>query len=172
MNLTDYVINIKDFPIKGVDFKDITPLLNNNDALKCAIEKFVEIAKTIEFDAIIAPESRGFIFATTIAYLLNKRVILVRKKGKLPRKVYAFKASSEYDAPILEIHVDDIKKNDRLILIDDVFATGGTAKAIKLAVDHLGGELVGGICLIDLVFLHKNEDFFNKCHFKAIINIK
>ncbi|MCQ2411941.1 MAG: adenine phosphoribosyltransferase [Sphaerochaetaceae bacterium] len=146
----DYIITIPDFPEPGIMFRDVTGILESADGLKLAIDELVKLLDGVEFDAIAGAESRGFILGMPIAYLLHKPFIPVRKAGKLPREVVRESYDLEYGKATIEIHKSSVKPGDRIVLIDDLIATGGTmAAAIKL-VEQLGGKVQKIIALIEL----------------------
>lgn len=146
----DYIITIPDFPEPGIMFRDVTGILESADGLKLAIDELVKLLDGVEFDAIAGAESRGFILGMPIAYLLHKPFIPVRKAGKLPREVVRESYDLEYGKATIEIHKSSVKPGDRIVLIDDLIATGGTmAAAIKL-VEKLGGKVQKIIALIEL----------------------
>ena len=151
MNLRDYIRNIPDFPRKGILFRDITPLLLNPDAFDWAISEMVGIAKDLKPDVIIGIESRGFIFAIPISVSLSLPFVPVRKKGKLPYKTISASYELEYGEDKLEIHNDALSSGSRVLIVDDLIATGGTIKACGELVGALGGNIVGVVTLIDLV---------------------
>lgn len=157
MDLKNYIRDIKDFPTQGIIFKDITPLLKDKDALKYTIILFSEKLKDLDFDYIVAPESRGFIFAPAIAINLGKGFIPVRKKGKLPYQTKEKSYNLEYGTATIEMHIDAISSGDKVVVLDDVLATGGTAKAICELVEEMGGEVSAIASLINLTFLHPEE---------------
>ena len=138
--LEDYITSINDFPKNGIIYRDITSVLENKDGLKLAIDSMQDLINNIDFDVVVAPESRGFIFGMPIAYNLNKSFVPVRKPGKLPREVISQEYELEYGSSILQIHKDAIKKGDRVVIIDDLIATGGTIQAIVRLVEKLGGK--------------------------------
>lgn len=148
--LKEYVRNIPDFPEKGIIFRDISTVLQDPDGLKLAIDSLKEKLKDVDFDVVVGPESRGFIFGTPIAYTFNKAFVPVRKKGKLPFETIEESYELEYGKATLEIHVDSIKKGQKVVIIDDLMATGGTLKAIIKLIERLGGEVVKIACLIEL----------------------
>ncbi len=148
--LKDYVRSISDFPKKGIIFRDITTVLQDPKGLKLAIDSMQEKLKNIDFDIVIGAESRGFIFGTPIAYNLNKAFVPVRKKGKLPFETIEESYDLEYGKATLEIHKDSIKPGNKVVIIDDLIATGGTLEAIIKLVERLGGEVIKIVCLIDL----------------------
>ena len=140
--LEDYVTTIPDFPKKGIMFRDVTTILSDKDGLKLAIDGLIKVLKDVDFDLVVGSESRGFIFGTPVAYAMNKGVILVRKKGKLPRAVFSEDYELEYGTATLEMHQDAIKKGQKVVIIDDLIATGGTTEAIIKLVEREGGEVV------------------------------
>lgn len=152
-NLEDYVESIIDFPKKGIVFRDITSVIGDKDGLKLAIDSMQEKISNIDFDVVVAPESRGFILGMPIAYNLNKSFVPVRKKGKLPRKTISKSYDLEYGSAILEMHKDSIKQGDKIVIVDDLIATGGTLKAIIDMIESLGGTVVKICSLIELVDL-------------------
>ena len=150
MDLKQYVRNIQDFPIKGVLFRDITTVLKNPDALKQSVDAMIHTIKDLEFDTILGPESRGFIFGMPMAYILNKGFVPVRKEGKLPAEVVKKQYALEYGTAAIEIHKDAVVKGQKFIIADDLLATGGTAKAIYDLIKELGGEIVASVFFIEL----------------------
>ena len=158
MNLKKYIRSIPDYPKKGILFRDITTLIKDKNAFKSCIEKIVEISKKINFDKIAAIESRGFIFASTISYIFSKPLILLRKKNKLPADRYSVKFKLEYGSGTLEMHKDSISKNEKVLIIDDLIATGGTSKAATELVELSGGKVSGLIFVINLFDLGGQEN--------------
>ena len=154
MNLTDYIRDIEDFPKPGIGFKDITPLLDNKEALSEALQQFLKLIKDKNITKVVAMESRGFFFGPLIAYEIGAGFIPVRKPGKLPYKTYKQEYKLEYGTDTLEMHIDAISKGDRVLIHDDVLATGGTAEAAVKLVEKAGGEVVQLDFLIDLTFLN------------------
>lgn len=140
--LEDYVISIPDFPEEGIIFRDITSILQDADGLQLAIDGLLEQLKDVECDVILGAESRGFIFGMPVAYEMHKAFVPVRKKGKLPREVISREYELEYGTAILEMHKDAIKPGQKVVIIDDLIATGGTIEAIVKMVEELGGEVV------------------------------
>ena len=140
--LEDYVTTIPDFPKKGIMFRDITTILSDKDGFKLAVDGLIDALKDVDFDLVLGSESRGFIFGAPVAYALNKGFILVRKKGKLPRATYSEDYDLEYGTATLEMHQDAIKKGQKVVIIDDLIATGGTTEAIIKLVEREGGEIV------------------------------
>lgn len=149
-DLKDYVRTIPDFPEKGVMFRDITSVLQDPEGLKLAIDKMQEKIEKLEFDVVVGAESRGFLFGMPIAYNLNKSFVPVRKKGKLPGETISESYDLEYGSATLEIHKDAIKPGQKVVIIDDLIATGGTLEAIVKLVERLGGKVSRICCLIGL----------------------
>ena len=154
MNLKDYIRDIKDFPIDGVVFKDITPLLKDVTAFEYCTKAIMDSIQDLDFDAIVIPEARGFIFGTVVAQRLGKSIIPVRKAGKLPYKTYSETYDLEYGTATLEIHQDAFDTFKKVVVVDDVLATGGTSLAIAKLIEKAGGEVVSIFNLIDLTFLN------------------
>lgn len=148
--IEDYVRSIPDFPEPGIVFRDVTSILQDKDGLKMAIDQMQDMLKGIEFDAIIGPESRGFIFGVPIAYNLNKAFIPIRKKGKLPCETISMDYDLEYGKATIEVHKDAIKPGQKVVIVDDLIATGGTIEAITKLIEMLGGEVVKIIFLMEL----------------------
>lgn len=157
MTLNQYIRDIQDFPKPGVVFKDITPLLANPQAVKQCMALFINNLKEQRIDKVVGVESRGFFFATLLAYELEAGFIPVRKPNKLPFETIASSYELEYGLDTLEIHTDAIKKGEKILIHDDVLATGGTAKAVCELVERLGGEIVQCNFLMELSFLHGRE---------------
>lgn len=155
--LKDYVRTIPNFPEEGVMFRDITTVLQDPEGLKLAIDGMQEKIENLEFDVIVGAESRGFLFGMPIAYNLNKAFVPVRKKGKLPAETISESYNLEYGQATLEIHKDAIKPGQKVVIVDDLIATGGTLEAIIKLVERLGGEVVRICCLIDLPELGGKE---------------
>jgi len=154
MDFAAYVRDIKDFPKSGVTFKDITPLLNNPEALKKACDALSGFTTNMKIDKVVGVDSRGFIFAPMLAERLKAGFVPVRKKGKLPYKTVSEAYVLEYGSETLEIHTDAIKKGEKVLIHDDVLATGGTASAVCKLVEQLGGEVVQCNFLVELTFLN------------------
>lgn len=157
MDLKDKIRVIEGFPSEGISFKDITTLLKDADALKECINQMAERFKDVHIDMVIGPESRGFIFATPLAYLLGTGFVPVRKPGKLPAETISYEYKLEYGTDKLEIHKDAIKPGQKILIIDDLLATGGTMFAAAKLVEKLGGEVVGLGFLIELNDLNGRE---------------
>jgi adenine phosphoribosyltransferase len=157
LNLKDCIRNIPDFPKPGIMFRDITPLLASPKAFRFAIERMADHFRNHKFDAIIAAESRGFIFAAPLALQLGTPFILVRKPGKLPFKTYSSRYELEYGSDALELHIDSLAKGDRVLMVDDLLATGGTILACKRLVEMSQAQVTACACVIELAFLKGRE---------------
>ena len=157
MDLKKHIRSIPNYPKKGILFRDITTLIKNADAFKYTNDKIIELANKIKFDKVAAIESRGFIFASTISYLLKKPFILLRKKNKLPAQVHSIDFELEYGKATIEVHKDSIEKNDRVLVIDDLIATGGTAEAAAKLIEISGGKVAAFIFVINLFDLPGNN---------------
>ncbi|MBQ5446668.1 MAG: adenine phosphoribosyltransferase [Lachnospiraceae bacterium] len=155
--LEEYVRSIKDFPKEGIIFRDVTSVLHDADGLHLAIDEMQNKIKDIDFDVVVGPESRGFIFGVPIAYNLYKPFIPVRKKGKLPCETISEEYALEYGTAEIEIHKDAIKPGQKVVIIDDLIATGGTTEAIIKLIERLGGEVVGICFLMELKGLKGRE---------------
>ena len=151
--LEDYVITIPDFPEPGIQFRDITSVIQDPDGLKLAVDGLVDLVRDVDFDLVIGPESRGFIFGVPVAYLLGKGFIPVRKKGKLPRETVSRKYDLEYGQAEIEIHKDAVKPGQKVIIVDDLIATGGSAEAAAKLVEELGGKVVRMLFVMELAGL-------------------
>lgn len=156
-NLKDYIRNIPDFPKPGILFRDITTLLKDKKAFRIAINKLTNKYRNKKIDAVVAVESRGFILGSAVAYKLGAGFVTVRKKGKLPAKTNSVTYELEYGTDTLEIHHDAIKPKQKVLLVDDLLATGGTAKAVTELIEQLQGEIVGIAFLIELTGLKGKE---------------
>ncbi len=148
--LGDYVTTIPDFPEPGIMFRDITSILQDKDGLHLAIDEMQALLKDTEFDVIAAPESRGFIFGMPIAYNLDKPFVPIRKKGRLPRETVSVSYALEYGTAEIEMHKDSIKPGDRVVIIDDLIATGGTTEAMVKLIEELGGTVVKIVFVMEL----------------------
>ncbi len=157
INLKKIIRDIPDFPKKGIIFKDITPLLQVPEALKKSVDKIVNKFKDKKIDVVVSIESRGFIFGSAVAYKLGTGFVPVRKKGKLPFRTHQVTYDLEYGTDTLEIHSDAIKEGARVLIVDDLLATGGTAKAVAELVEKLKGKVAGIAFLIELTFLKGRE---------------
>ena len=155
--LEEYVRSIPDFPEKGIIFRDVTSVLQDADGLRLAIDSMQEFLKDVDFDVVVGAESRGFVFGTPIAYNLHKPFVLVRKKGKLPGETVSREYDLEYGSAVIEMHRDSIKPGQKVVLVDDLIATGGTIQAAAELVESLGGEVVKIIFLMELAGLKGRE---------------
>lgn len=159
--IEEYIRSIPDFPEEGIIFRDITSVLQDSEGLQIAIDSMQEKIKDIDFDVVVGPESRGFIFGTPIAYNLKKPFVPVRKKGKLPCETVEMEYDLEYGKAVIEMHKDSIKKGQRVVIVDDLIATGGTIEAIIKLVEKLGGEVMAAVFLIELKGLKGREKLGN-----------
>ena len=165
MDLKKYIRSIPDYPKKGILFRDITTLIKDPEALKFTVDKIIEISEKIKFDKVSAIESRGFVFASAVSYLLKKPLILLRKKNKLPAQRHSVDFKLEYGEATIEVHKDSINKNERILIIDDLIATGGTAEAAAKLIEISGGTVAGFIFVINLFDLSGNELLKKKSYF-------
>ena len=152
--IEEYVRSIPDFPEPGIIFRDVTSILQDADGLHLAIDLMQKELDGVDFDLVVGPESRGFIFGVPIAYNLHKPFIPVRKKGKLPCDTVSIEYALEYGSAVIEIHKDAIKPGQKVVIIDDLMATGGTTEAIIKLVEQLGGEVVKTVFLMELAGLN------------------
>ena len=155
--LEDYVRSIPDFPEPGIIFRDITSILQDADGLQLAIDSMQELLKGVDFDVIVGAESRGFVFGAPIAYNLHKPFVLIRKKGKLPCETVSKEYDLEYGSAEIEMHKDSIKPGQKVVLVDDLIATGGTIQAAAELVESLGGQVVKLLFLMELKGLKGRE---------------
>lgn len=155
--IKDYIRNIPDFPEKGIIFRDITTVLGSAEGFKLAIDEYKKILDGMEFDVIAGLESRGFMFGTPLSYEFNKPFVPVRKKGKLPCETICEEYALEYGTAEIEIHTDAIKKGQKVVIIDDLIATGGTVEAAIKLIERLGGEVVACVFMVELVDLNGRE---------------
>lgn len=151
--LEDYVTTIPDFPHKGIMFRDITSVIQDPDGFRIAVDGLIDVLRGIDFDLVLGSESRGFVFGAPVAYALGKGLIIVRKKGKLPRDTVSEDYELEYGTSTLEMHTDSITKGQRVVIVDDLLATGGTTEAIAKLVKRLGGEVVMACFVMELAGL-------------------
>lgn len=155
--LEEYVKSIPDFPEKGIIFRDVTSVLQDAEGLHLAIDQMQEKLEGVDFDVVLGPESRGFILGVPIAYNMHKAFVPVRKKGKLPRATISQTYDLEYGTATIEIHKDAIQPGQKVVIIDDLIATGGTTEAIIKMVEELGGEVVKIVFLMELAGLKGRE---------------
>lgn len=161
MDLKEKFRHVMGFPKEGIDFIDITTVLQDKEAYKYAIDQMINKIKDIDFDIVVAAESRGFIFGAPIAYAMGKGLSIVRKQGKLPYKTIEEEYKLEYGTDILEMHIDAVKPGQKVLLVDDLLATGGTMNSIAKMVEKLDGKVAGILFLIELGFLNGREQFAN-----------
>ena len=154
MNLKNYIRSIPDYPKKGILFRDITTLIKNADAFEETVNQIVERSKNYKFDKIAAVESRGFVFASAVSYILKKPFIMLRKKNKLPAEVHSVDFELEYGTATIEVHKDSIEKDDAVLIIDDLIATGGTAEAAAKLIEMSYGRVAAFIFVINLFDLN------------------
>ena len=157
MDLREYIASIEGFPKEGIIFRDVTPLLADGDAFHDACDRLIEFARRLEADVIVGPESRGFMFGCPVSYALGIGFVPVRKHDKLPRKTLSCSYDLEYGSNTLEMHVDGIRPGQRVVIIDDLLATGGTVEATVKMIRELGGEPVGCAFIIELSDLHGRD---------------
>ena len=150
MDLKDYIRSIQDYPKKGILFRDITTLIKNEKAFTYCIDQIVEKSKKFDFNKLAAVESRGFVFASAVSYILTKPFILLRKKNKLPAETYSVDFELEYGTATIEMHKDSVDKNDSVLIIDDLIATGGTAEGAAKLIKISEGKVAGFIFVINL----------------------
>ena len=165
MNLKDYIRSIKDYPKKGILFRDITTLIKDETAFEETINQIVERSKKFKVDKIAAIESRGFVFASAVSYILKKPFVLLRKKNKLPGDVHSVDFQLEYGKATIEVHKDSIKRGDKVLIIDDLIATGGTAEAGAKLVKISAGSVAGFIFIINLFDLGGNQKLKDNSYF-------
>ena len=162
MDLKDYIRSIKDYPKKGILFRDITTLIKNETAFEESINQIVERSKKFKIDKIAAIESRGFVFASAVSYILKKPFIMLRKKNKLPADVHSVDFELEYGTATIEVHKDSISENDSVLIIDDLIATGGTAEAAAKLVEISKGNIAAFIFVINLFDLGGCDNLMKK----------
>ena len=162
MDLKEYIRSIQDYPKKGILFRDITTLIKNENAFTECINQIVERSKKFKFNKIAAIESRGFIFASAVSYILKRPFILLRKKNKLPAEVHSVDFELEYGTATMEVHKDSVNQNDSVLLIDDLIATGGTAEAAAKLIEMSKGKVAGYVFVINLFDLGGNDNLLKK----------
>ena len=162
MNLKDYIRSIPDYPKKGILFRDITTLIKDENAFAETINQIIERSKKYKFNKIAAIESRGFVFASAVSYILKKPFVMLRKKNKLPAEVHSVDFELEYGTATIEVHKDSINNGDRILIIDDLIATGGTAEAAAKLVEISKGKVTAFIFVINLFDLGGSNDLIKK----------
>ena len=165
MDLKKHIRSIPDYPKKGILFRDITTLIKNPDAFNYAIDEIVKVSKKLDFNKVSAIESRGFIFASTVSYILKKPLVLLRKKNKLPAERHSVDFQLEYGEATIEVHKDSIEKDDKVLILDDLIATGGTAEAAAKLIEMSGGKVAGFIFIINLFDLPGDNLLRKKSYF-------
>lgn len=155
--LEDYVRSIPDFPEPGIIFRDVTSILQDADGLHLAIDGILDMLKEVDYDVVVGPESRGFIFGVPVAYAMHKSFVPVRKQGKLPCEVISAEYELEYGSAVVEMHKDSIRPGQRIVLIDDLIATGGTLEAITGMIEQLGGQVVKICTVMELAGLNGRQ---------------
>ena len=155
--LEDYVLSIPDFPEKGIIFRDVTSVLQDADGLRLAVDTMQDKVKDLDYDVVVGPESRGFIFGMPIAYNNRKPFVLIRKAGKLPRETVSVSYDLEYGKATIEMQKDSIRPGQKVLIVDDLIATGGTTQAMIQLIEQLGGEVAGIVVLIELAGLNGRE---------------
>lgn len=168
MDYSKFIKNVPNFPIEGIQFKDITPLIGDGKAFKACIDELAEDAKSKGATKIVGPDARGFIVGTPVAYALGLPFIPIRKPGKLPRETYDYEYDLEYGSNSLSMHKDAISKGDRVYIVDDLLATGGTIEATTKLIERAGGEVVGMAFIIELVDL-KARDRISEYPIKVLL---
>ncbi|MCL1936082.1 MAG: adenine phosphoribosyltransferase [Defluviitaleaceae bacterium] len=169
MNLKNIIRTIPDFPVKGIQFRDITPILKDPSALIYSIDSMKNLVSNLDFDIIVGPESRGFIFGVPLAVITKKGFVPARKEGKLPAKTIKTKYNLEYGENIIEIHEDSIKKGQKILIVDDLLATGGTCKAICEIVKNAGANVIGSVFFIELLGLNGKEELKKYCDVFSLV---
>ena len=164
MNLKEHIRSIQDYPKKGILFRDITTLIKNEKAFTNTIDQIIERSKKYKFDKIAAIESRGFVFASAVSYLLKKPFIMLRKKNKLPADVHSIDFELEYGTATIEVHKDSFNENDKVLVIDDLIATGGTAEAAAKLIEMSGGKVACFIFVINLYDLKGSDNLVKNGH--------
>ena len=162
MNLKDFIRSIPDYPKKGILFRDITTLIKDEDAFANTIDQILERSKKYNFNKIAAIESRGFVFASAVSYILKKPFIMLRKKNKLPADVHSVDFELEYGTATIEVHKDSISKEDGVLIIDDLIATGGTAEAAAKLIEISGGNVACFVFVINLFDLNGSDNLIKK----------
>ena len=162
MNLKDFIRSIQDYPKKGILFRDITTLIKNEEAFAETINQIVERSKKVKFDKIAAIESRGFVFASAVSYILKKPFVMLRKKNKLPADVHSVDFELEYGTATIEVHKDSINENENILVIDDLIATGGTAEAAAKLIEISKGKVAAFIFVINLFDLNGTDKLLKK----------
>lgn len=167
-NIEDFIVSIPDFPEEGIIFRDITSVIQSEEGFKLAVDGLIRLIGGEDFDVVAGIEARGFVFAAPVAYKLGKSLALVRKKGKLPRETVSAEYDLEYGTSAVEMHTDSVKPGQRVVLVDDLIATGGTAQAAVKLIEQLGGEVAKAVFLIELAGL-KGRGRLSGCDVDAVV---
>lgn len=167
-DIDSYIRSIPDFPKEGIIFRDVTTVLQDADGFQLAIDSMTDLVKDLDFDVVVGSESRGFIFGTPIAYKLHKPFVPIRKKGKLPCETVSIDYELEYGKATLEVHKDAIQPGQKVLIVDDLIATGGTTEAIIKLLEGLGGKVAGVVVLIELAGL-KGRELISDYRLDAVI---
>ena len=162
MDLKNHIRSIPDYPKKGILFRDITTLIKNEEAFAETINQIIDRSKKFEFDKIAAIESRGFVFASAVSYVLKKPFIMLRKKNKLPADVHSVDFELEYGTATIEVHKDSVQKNEKVLIIDDLIATGGTAEAAAKLIEISNGKVACFVFVINLFDLNGSDNLLKK----------
>tara|TARA_B100000586_G_C20027359_1_gene391716 strand:- start:465 stop:992 length:528 start_codon:yes stop_codon:yes gene_type:complete len=165
MDLKKFIRSIPDYPKKGILFRDISTLIKDSKAFNYSIDRIIDISKKVNFDKVAAIESRGFVFGSAVSYKLKKPLVMMRKKNKLPAEKHSVDFKLEYGTATLEIHKDSINKGEKILVVDDLIATGGTAEAGGKLVEMSGGKIAGFIFIINLFDLGGNQKLIDKSYF-------
>jgi len=171
MDIKDILRHIPDFPTQGIDFIDITTVLQDKDAFKASVDGLIALAADFDFDVIVGSESRGFIFGATMAYALNKGFVPVRKKGKLPFQTISAVYDLEYGSDTLEMHRDAILPGQKVLIVDDLLATGGTTQSNIRLINELGGTVTGIVYLVELSYL-KGRDLLPGYPVRSLVQLE
>ncbi|AOY76950.1 adenine phosphoribosyltransferase [Clostridium formicaceticum] len=169
MDLSKKIREVQDFPKEGINFKDITTLLQDKDAFQYMVNKLAQELEDLEIDIVVGPESRGFLVGAPVAYKIGAGFVPVRKPGKLPHETMRYEYQLEYGSDVLEIHKDAIQPGQKVAILDDLLATGGTVLATAKLIEALGGEVVSINFLIELAFL-KGRDVLKSYHVKTLVS--
>ncbi len=167
--LEEYVRSIPDFPEPGIIFRDVTSILQDADGLHLSVDMILDSLKDVDYDVVVGPESRGFIFGVPVAYAQHKAFVPVRKKGKLPCETISAEYDLEYGSAVIEMHKDSIKPGQKVVIVDDLMATGGTIEAIIKLVEQLGGEVVKICFVMELAGLNGREKLNGYDVYSAIV---
>ncbi|MCR5410880.1 MAG: adenine phosphoribosyltransferase [Lachnospiraceae bacterium] len=169
--LEEYVRTIPDFPKEGIMFRDITTILQDADGFHMAVDEMIKLAEDVDFDVVVGLEARGFVLGAPMAYVMNKEFALIRKQGKLPYETISQDFELEYGKATIEIQTDSVKPGQKVVLVDDLIATGGTLAASVSLVERLGGEVAAILCLMELKGL-KGRDILSGYDVRSVISFE